>query len=132
MDCSVSAAWCLQDEHSDAAGDLLAALTNREAFVPELWLSEMANVLAVAERRDRIDRDDATAAVQLLGRLPVQVVAIGAQALPAILEVARSAGLSAYDATYLELARRLGLPLATFDARLAGSAPDMGLDVLPA
>lgn len=131
MDCSVSAAWCLQDEHSDAARDLLATLTEREAFVPELWLSEMANVLAVAERRDRMDRDDTTAAIQLLTRLPLRVVPSGADALPAVLELTRGTGLSAYDATYLELALRLGLPLATFDRRLASSAGDHGLGVLP-
>ena len=127
LDCSVSAAWCLRDETSARAERLLEALGETEAMVPAQWVSEMANVLVVAERRGRIDRRDVTGSVRLLGLLPVRVVAAEPDSLGRLIETARDSGLSAYDASYLELARRLGLPLATFDEQLGRAADRAGV-----
>lgn len=127
LDCSVSAAWCLHDETNDAAHRLLAVLGETEAMVPELWRPEMANVLAVAERRGRIDQRDAEEAVSLLGRLPMRVVASEPDTMKRLVGLARETGLSAYDASYLELALRLNLALATFDEHLAKAAAAVGV-----
>ena len=73
LDCSVSAAWCLSDEGSEAAEHILHRLANDEALVPPLWIAEMANVLLVAERRGRITPADASQAVELVLSLPIRV-----------------------------------------------------------
>ena len=109
LDCSVAISWCLPDEsnaYADAVLILLSADT--EAVVPSIWWLEIVNVLLVAERRRR------TTEVQT------------AEAL-AVLALAREYNLAAYDAAYLELARREGLLLATIDNRLSAAARDCGV-----
>ncbi|GAB4498138.1 MAG: hypothetical protein OHK0052_10960 [Anaerolineales bacterium] len=54
LDASVTLVWCFKDEDNDFAEQILERLAQAEAFVPTLWLSEVANVLALAERRNRL------------------------------------------------------------------------------
>jgi predicted nucleic acid-binding protein len=98
--------------------------------VPAIWPIELANVLANAERRGRIAASDIAEFLALIAPLDIQVDAeTAARGLREILAVARHEALSAYDAAYLELAMRLGLPLATRDARLADAARHVGVEV---
>ena len=130
LDCSVSASWCLLDESNGAAQRILERLVDEEAVVPALWTLEMANVLVVAERRNRITAADATRAVELLLALPIHVEPGEKENLRLCRLAAREFGLSAYDASYLELAQRLGLPFATLDRNLNLAAQKCGIQLL--
>lgn len=131
LDCSVAISWCLVDEDNDYANGILAIMPNSEAFVPGIWSLEIANVLLVAERRNRMTQAQSEEAVALLQSLLIQVdTATDINALGTTLILRRQEGLAAYDAAYLELALRLGLPLATIDTRLAEAASRCGVDLV--
>lgn len=131
LDCSVAISWCLVDENNDYANGILAMMPDAEAFVPGIWSLEIANVLLVAERRNRMTTEQSEEAITLLQSLLIQVdTATDASALSATLMLGRKEGLAAYDAAYLELALRLGLPLATIDTRLAQAATRCGVDLI--
>ncbi|MHC5748477.1 MAG: type II toxin-antitoxin system VapC family toxin [Nostoc sp.] len=133
LDCSVAISWCLVDENNPTANAILAIMPDAEAFVPGIWSLEIANVLLVAERRNRMTQDQSEEAITLLQSLLIQVdTATDANALGATLTLGRQEGLAAYDAAYLELALRLGLPLATIDQRLALAATRCGVDLVVA
>ena len=96
-----------------------------------IWPLEAANVLLIAERRDRLTEAQAAHFAQLLQGLPILVEeADVARTLGPILAVGRAHRLSAYDAAYLELAARQGLPLATQDSRLRKAAGNAGVALL--
>ncbi|MBE9210956.1 type II toxin-antitoxin system VapC family toxin [Nostoc sp. LEGE 06077] len=131
LDCSVAISWCLVDENNDYANGILTMMLDAEAFVPGIWSLEIANVLLVAERRHRMTTEQSSEAIALLQSLLIQVdTATDANALGATLVLGRQEGLAAYDAAYLELALRLGLPLATIDQRLAQAATRCGVDLV--
>lgn len=131
LDCSVAISWCLVDENNPTANAILAIMPDAEAFVPGIWSLEIANVLLVAERRNRMTQEQSSEAITLLQSLLIQVdTATDANALGATLTLGRQEGLAAYDAAYLELALRLGLPLATIDQRLALAATRCGVDLV--
>ena len=134
LDCSVSVAWLLEDERVPEADALLDLLDGGgQAVVPGLWRLELGNVLAGAERRSRISATGITRCLGILARLPIVTdLHTEERALREILELARREYLTTYDAAYLELAMRLGLPLATLDRALARVARRAGVDVLPA
>lgn len=133
LDCSVAISWCLVDENNPTANAILAIMPDAEAFVPGIWSLEIANVLLVAERRNRMTQEQSSEAITLLQSLLIQVdTATDANALGATLTLGRQEGLAAYDAAYLELALRLGLPLATIDQRLAEAATRCGVDLVVA
>ena len=131
LDCSVAISWCLVDENNDYANSILATMVDSEAFVPGIWSLEIANTLVVAERRNRMTKEQSEEAINLLQSLLIQVdIATDTNALDATLKLARQEGLSAYDAAYLELALRLKLPLATLDNRLAEAAIRCGVSLI--
>jgi predicted nucleic acid-binding protein len=131
LDCSVAISWCLVDENNDYPNGILAMMADSKAFVPGIWSLEIANVLLVAERRNRMTTEQSEEAIALLQSLLIQVdPATDANALGATLLLGRQEGLAAYDAAYLELALRLGLPLATIDTRLAQAATRCGVDLV--
>ena len=128
LDASVALSWCFEDEQSEPALTVLDSLRESEAVVAHHWTLEMANGLLSAERRGRIDGDGATRFSRLLLALPIAVdpVARGT-ALTETRRLARTHRLTSYDAAYLELAIRLGVPLATLDERLKGAAKQEGV-----
>jgi predicted nucleic acid-binding protein len=128
LDCSVTMAWCFEDEADSYTDAVLEALTGGEALVPCLWPLEVANVLVVGERKKRLTPAQSTRFVELLQSLPVVVEAdSGQRPVAEILSLARELTLSAYDASYLDLAARSGLPLATKDGGLATAAARYGV-----
>lgn len=133
LDCSVAVAWLLEDERIPEADALLDRLEGGgEAVVPGLWRLELGNVLAGAERRGRIGATGIARCLGLLARLPIVADRnTEERALREILELSRGEYLTTYDAAYLELAMRRGLPLATLDRSLARAARRVGLDFLP-
>jgi predicted nucleic acid-binding protein len=95
--------------------------------------TRVANVLALAERRRRITPAESTELIALLETLEIVVdEETPARAFTRVLDLARQERLTAYDAAYLELAMRLGVPLASKDAGLCGAAERLGVSVLRA
>lgn len=131
LDTSVTMAWCFSDEVTPSSEAVLDELRRTEAFVPSIWPLEVANVLLVAERRQRITMAQASAFAEQLAVLPISVHADSLpEALGPILATARSQQLSAYDASYLVLAMREGLPLATLDSRMRAAATQLGVSLI--
>src|SRR5262249_9584135 len=125
LDATVTVAWCFTDEATESSETLLRRLSDLtdSALVPELCLYEVANVVAVAERKGRIIEEKATAFLESLGDLPIE---IENPTQPLVFGSARALAsrykLTAYDATYLELAIRHNLPITTLDKALAQAA----------
>lgn len=90
----------------------------------------MANFLVVAERKGRITPADAARAFELVWSLPIEIEPPGLTSINASRLLAMEYGLTAYDSCYLELARRLALPLATLDRDLASAARKCGVSLL--
>lgn len=131
MDASLALAWHFEDEASEYADQVLERLGEDPAVVPSLWALEIANALVVAERRGRLSRAEAAQVGGVLADLPItwQETSIE-QALGSVLELGGAHGLSAYDAAYLELPMRDGLPLATEDKALRAAAERVGVPLL--
>jgi predicted nucleic acid-binding protein len=132
IDASVALAWCFDDEATESSRALLDRFENEQAAVPSLWHLELANALALGERNRRITPARTSEFIALIVGLPIVVdEQTPNRALSAVLELARSERLSAYDASYLELAMRRGIPLATKDDDLAKAARRAGVMLLP-
>lgn len=128
LDASVTLAWCFEDEGGEYAERALGALRSSEAVAASIWPLEIANGLAVAERRGRLDAAGAARFMELVLTLPIAVdPASRGSGLRKAHRLARARGLSAYDAAYLELALRHGIPLATLDAQLRDAAAAEGV-----
>jgi predicted nucleic acid-binding protein len=130
VDASVSLSWCFDDEASADSDALLHRLGEGGGIVPVSWEYEVANVLALAQRRGRITEAESARRSTLLRALPIHVVRDLDPA--ALLDTARRHSLSAYDAAYLLVAEREGLPLATRDSALARAANAAGITTLRA
>lgn len=120
LDASIAAAWVFDDESAPSTNSLLKRLREWEAVVPQHWHLEVRNALIVGERRGHIRPDEVDERLIDLGTLPVRTDS--EPDFDAALRLSRFHGLSFYDAVYLELARRHGLPLATLDAELGAAA----------
>lgn len=128
LDCSVTMAWCFENEADPRADALLGDMPDSAAYVPSIWGLEVANVLLVGERRGRLTEADASAFVTRIQEMSIALEPmLGPEALNRVLSLARRHGLSAYDASYLELAIRLEIPLATLDAKLREAAKSAGV-----
>jgi predicted nucleic acid-binding protein len=128
LDCSVTMAWYFKDESNTYAKAVRRSLGSVAAVVPGLWSLEVANILVLGERRRRSTEAEASKWLGYLQMLPIRVDdETAARAWSDILHVARSYDLSAYDASYLELAIRLGLPLASLDDKVKAKAAMAGV-----
>jgi predicted nucleic acid-binding protein len=134
LDASVTAAWLLPDEASDHTRRLYARIRRDEVEpqAPNHWQWECANILANGVRRGRIPGSSVEGLWNVLEavRHRVELHELAPPQLKAALAIALDAGLSAYDAGYMWLARSLNLPLLTFDQRLVQAAPACGVRVL--
>ncbi len=120
---SVVMAWCFEDEARTYADSVLESFQRAEAVVPAIWPLELGNALLVAERRRRIAPADSARFLDLVGGLPIAVEQEPPdRMLREIMGLARARQLSTYDASYLDLAMRLDLPLASQDAVLLKAA----------
>jgi predicted nucleic acid-binding protein len=126
VDCSVAARWYLPDEATTYTDKVLERLQAEPAFVPPLWLSEFVNVFLKLERQKKLGRG---LAKNIFLESQNLKLAVDRQSVaPELLyNLAKKHSLSAYDATYLELALRLKIPLATYDGGLAAVAKRQGL-----
>ena len=131
-DASVGIAWCVASQASEATNALLSDLgTGREFVIPGLWMLEVANSLLVLRRRGRLSPMELSEARRFVSDLDWRVDEEGsAGAFSQLSGLAGTHGLSVYDATYLELAIRLGHPLASRDDRLNKAARKCGVKTL--
>lgn len=128
LDCSVTMAWIFDDAEDPLAAAVRDRLAGDVALAPSIWPLEVGNALLAAERRERVSRADALRFLEVLGQLPIEVDTTEVMVAPErTLQIARETGVSAYDASYLELAARFGVPLATLDRRLAAAAVQVGV-----
>ena len=133
LDASVALSWCFKNEATTVGDRVLERLADAAASVPAIWHLEIANVLALSERRGRITPANSS---EFIGLLETLVIVIDeetpSRALGRVLDLARTERLTAYDAAYLELAMRLGIPLASKDADLCDAAERLGVTVFRA
>lgn len=128
LDCSVALAWCFPDEYALYPQSVLDSLTVNAGAVPSLWRLEVANALLVGERRGRCTAADVVAWLGFLAALPIRIDSeTEDRAWCDTLGFARAYSLSVYDASYLELASRRGLPLASLDRQLNAAAKAAGI-----
>lgn len=120
VDCSVAAAWALVDEQTAWISAALTSATSQGVIVPSLFWFEVRNILIVNERRGRID---ANQIARFLGDVDTLTVADLRPDGNSVLAFARTHSLTVYDASYLELASRLQLPICTLDKQLVEAAP---------
>jgi predicted nucleic acid-binding protein len=133
LDASIALCWCFEEEATEATDQLLRQLQNATVAVPIHWHLEVTNVLTLAERRRRITPADTAEFIELLETLMIDPdEGTPGRAFSRVLDLARSERLTAYDAAYLELAMRLGVPLATKDIALSGAATKLGVPVVGA
>lgn len=128
LDSSVTATWCFPDEEHETAEAAFDRLDGDEAVVPTLWWFEIRNILVVNERRGRIDAAETASFLADLERLSIRVDRDPNS--ETVLSHARKHKLTGYDAAYLELARRLGLSLATLDPALIEAARADGVPLI--
>jgi predicted nucleic acid-binding protein len=126
LDNSVAMRWHLEGEKvSDQkyAESVLVSLAEVDAVVPNLWHLEAINVLLRAEKRGDTTTGEVERFISQLESLPLHVDPLTAnQSFSRTMALARAYKLGSYDAAYLELAVREGLPIATLDKGLIKAA----------
>ena len=126
IDASLAVAWCLRDEEGSARADVtMARLSAETGVVPDIFWHEMRNVLVVAERRGRVEPEAVERHLHRLRILPL--VTDHDQDDGRTVALARRHALSAYDAAYLETAKRRSATIATLDAKLVTAAVAEGV-----
>jgi predicted nucleic acid-binding protein len=128
IDASVVAAWHFPDERSAESDAILARLESDRALMPALWWFEVRNVLLIGERRGRTVREHTERFLEFLRGLPIELTSLPDEV--AVMNLARQHQLSFYDATYLELAQRENIALATIDRALARAAIAEGVTLI--
>lgn len=130
LDASMTLAWLFERtsrKEASCAERALLAMANAETLVPPVWHTEIANALLVGERRRVVTEAQVIDYLSKLSSLPITTDDI----LPAsrrdlVMALARQYELTAYDATYLDLALRMNAILATFDSKLANAMERVG------
>ncbi len=122
-------AWAFEDEADAYADSALEALSREGAAVPGVWGLEVTNALVVGERRERLAPADSIRFLTLLRELPLEVEETSLDGLNGLLDLARDQNLSSYDAAYLYLAMRRGMPLASRDEGLRRAASACGAEL---
>lgn len=131
LDCSVAMSWVFPDERTPDLLELRERFETESVVVPWLWHLEVANVLSLAQRRRRIAQPAIEDFFELAKRSPIETDTDSAErAFTHLLPLARQHGLTIYDAAYLDLALRRGIPLATLDDDLRRAAADAGIRLL--
>lgn len=123
IDNSIVMTWCFNDESSKYSDIILDSLENYEALAPAIWPLEVGNVVLVAERRKCLTESDGIRFLNLINELPITVQQeTPDRMLKEIFALARECNISSYDASYLDLAMRNGVPIATQDSGLKKAA----------
>lgn len=133
LDTSVTMSWLLDDAapRGQSFAEAVLELLKRpgiEAHVPGTWGLEVANVIARSETRGLVLENESEMFLATLAAMPIVVDRqTSAKALTTTLQLARRYRLSVYDASYLELALRAALPIATLDDGLLKACRKAGV-----
>jgi predicted nucleic acid-binding protein len=128
LDGSITLVWAFEDETDAYAESVLDSLGQASAIVPAVWPLEVANALLMGQRRQRISEATVAQFLALLQTLRISVDGeTVVRAWQETLHLARLHNLTVYDAAYLEVAVRLGLPLASLDDNLNAAATAAGV-----
>jgi predicted nucleic acid-binding protein len=131
LDSSVALAWVLPRQQTTRTKALLDQSTEFGAQTTALWPIEVANVLLMYERRGQFTTAERTNAIGFFAGLPIAIDdQTQVRAWGSAYDLALAHKLTVYDAGYLELALRSGLPLATLDGDLVRAATALGVPVL--
>lgn len=130
LDNSVVTGWYLPDQATAYTQAMATRLEADRAIVPALWQLEFANVLKTACTRGTLSLDAARQIVDTVAMLPIEIDSGVAPRPRQLLELAMRYSLSSYDAAYLELAMRNGLPIASQDRRLREASLQAGIGLL--
>jgi len=123
LDCSITMAWCFEDESNDYTESVLENLKYTTAIVPTLWPLEVANVLLLSMKNKRLTEVQSANFIDTLSRLPIVVdQSTSSRAMHSIFVLAGPSDLTIYDAAYLELSIREKIPLLTLDMGLIKAA----------
>ena|SRR5579863_2988404 len=126
IDSSLASAWCFPDERTDYTNAVLLAISvPLEAVAPRLWAYEVRNSVLMGVRRKRISNADALEFLRSVEDLPIMLA--DPVSYDRVFSLADRHGLTVYDAAYLDLALREGLPLASLDHALCKAALDSGV-----
>ncbi len=128
LDASIAACWAFDDEDHPVAALALERIRADEAVAPSLWWFEVRNTLIVNERRGRLSEADTAIFLRELSRFGVMIDHTPQET--AILTFARQRRLTVYDASYLELAQREAISLATLDNDLRKAAAALGIALI--
>ena len=128
VDASVALSWVFDDEDHLRADSALERLAEEGALVPQLWHLETRNALLTAERRARLSSAEVNERLDAVKDLPITTDE--EPDLQVAFELARTHGLTIYDALYLELAKRKNAELATLDRHLGQAAQAEGIHLL--
>ena len=133
LDNSVSMRWLLASEKASDqkySENVLESMRNVDALTPNLWHLEAINVLTGAEKRGEVSLGEIERFISQLENLPIHVDPLTAhQAFSRTLALSRAYNISSYDASYLELAMREGLPLASLDKKLVKAAKKADVEI---
>lgn len=128
VDASVAVAWFVKSQSNEYANALLRRAAREQVCVPALWHAEFANALLVLAHRRKLDPDRLH---DIFEQIEALEFVTDPEPPPAreLASLSRRLSLSAYDATYLELALRLGIPIAAKDGPLSKAAPRAGVAI---
>jgi len=128
LDASVTMSWCFEDQLSELGEAALTAIGHGSVpIAPPIWIYEVVNVLAAAKKKKLIDEATAATFWNKMYKLVTVTENPDRGAAQEILALSEKYHLTAYDAAYLELALREGLPLATQDKDLEKAARAAGV-----
>lgn len=130
LDNSVVTGWYLAGQSTAYSQSIAIRLEQDRALVPPLWQMELANVLKTACGKGKLELNQARQILDALGQLPIEVDTGAMPGQRQLFELAMRHSLSSYDAVYLELAIRHGLPLATQDEQLKRAAVVAGVEIV--
>ena len=131
LDSSVTVAWYFADERTAAIDAVLSQVTESGAIVPSLWRLEVANALHMAVKRKRIEAAYRDVSLDALRSLAIDIDSeTDTHAWSSTLRLAERFQLTLYDAAYLELAQRRGVPLASLDQDLREAGAALSITLL--
>jgi predicted nucleic acid-binding protein len=130
LDASVTMSWCYENENTEAGRSLLRRLREQRGIVPPIWRYEVANALLAGERRCRLEPERLARFLELVESLDLEVERDATPRPGNEMMLGRRYGISAYDASYLQVAMSRSVALATFDRRLCSAAESAGVPLL--
>jgi predicted nucleic acid-binding protein len=130
LDASIALAWFIDHPVDAYAVEVREKIERGDrAVVPSLWETEFANRVLTAERRKLMTTLEGDECIAEMDQLRLTSIEADSEFrnVRDVLALARAFQLTVYDACYLELAKRAGLPLATLDQSLRAAATKAGI-----